>query len=241
MNKKGGLANNTETKFERDVWYVLTKIKELLQYVRGERINYYDYFNVIQQDSNHSVSPQAEKLVINQLQEMGVVKIEPYKFELENYQSIKMVGTGKAYITKPIPLFESLVVVKKKFDGVYEEYKKKYGGSSKSLSETIFYLTRRGKLYRFLGETEQSYKMTKDSIQHQLISALINQHEPIKSSTLANQIGTTQENLRKEINTLRKRIEDHFEGMHGKDFIPEGQRGDGYCLGKKIKIKEKHT
>ena len=239
MNKKGGLANNAETSFEKDIWYVLTKVKELLQYVKGERISYYDYFNVIQQDSNHSISSQAEKLVINQLQEIGVVKIEPYKFELEDYQSIKMVGTGKAYITKPIPLFESLAVMRKKFDGVYEEYRQKNTKNKNVSSKLIFYLTSKGELSRHLESGEkQFYKMEMGKNKHKLVEILLEQREPIKADDIAQRIQTTSDIVRKEIGVLRGKIEKHFKGINGKDFIPDGERGVGYCLGPRIVIKQ---
>ena len=73
---------------------------------------------------------------------------------------------------------------------------------------------------------------------HKLVEILLEQREPIKADDIAQRIQTTSDIVRKEIGVLRGKIEKHFKGINGKDFIPDGERGVGYCLGPRIVIKQ---
>ena len=239
MSKKGELTRSKS--LQRDTWHILEKLKELLQYTESESITYTDYCRVIPPDYENKISPEAEQLLLKQLEKTGVIKIHAREMEPEDYNYLKPTGLSRAIMTRPIPLFDSLFVFKKKFDEVYEEHQKN-NIKTKNDSELLFYLTQTGKLYRTLHDgTEQVYQMENRKNKHKIIETLCEEKEPITADDLASRIKSNSRTVRKEIGVLRKEIEDHFEGIIGKDFIPDAHRGGvGYRIGPHIRIKMKY-
>jgi hypothetical protein len=114
--------------FDRDLWQVLSKIKELLPYTKRFSISYDDYFNLIPPDSNSKILLKAELHILERLQDMGTLKIEPYDLTMEDLHHLKTIDIGltgkKATATwdRSIPSFSSLKIEKKKFETIYRKY-----------------------------------------------------------------------------------------------------------------------
>lgn len=227
MNKLGD-------SFERDVWHVLSKIKELLLYTKSNRIYLGVFYNTIPR--NPQISDTAEGLVLRRLKEIGVLTIREHELTSEEQASMRIAGPAMITFSKPIPAFDWIEVVEEKFNKLYKEYEQKNIKSMDNDSTVIFHLTQAGELYRTPRNGDrQSYLMVRDKMKHRLIEAL--QKEPKTSKILAAELDTSAKNISKEIAVLRKEIEKHFD-IDGKDFIPDAQTGVGYRFGKNIKVLE---
>jgi|GEM_PF-5922563 len=233
-------ANGAQKRSQKDTLYVLEKIHELLAYVKGDVVGYSDYFDGVLPNPSSSTSQRAEELILDRLQDLGVIKIQPRELTLSDISSMKFIGSGHAVMPKALPSFIAFEVNREQLKKIYAEYKQaKIDINDSSL--LMFYLTLNGLLYRTLHSgSRQEYQMAYGKQKHRLIEMLTNEApDPVSADDLAKKINTKAANIRKEIGVLRQEIETHFEGIDGKDFIPDAQKGIGYCLGPRIKITRK--
>jgi hypothetical protein len=139
MNKKGDSIYRGKN-FDRDLWQVLSKIKELLPYTKKLAISHDDYFNISPPDLTSKMSLKAEIHILERLQDMGALKIEPYDLTMEDIRHLKTIDIGltgkKATATwdRPIPSFSSLKIMKTKFETIYREYSDINSGNALSTS-----------------------------------------------------------------------------------------------------------
>jgi|GEM_PF-6529414 len=128
--------------FNKDVWQVLSKIKELLSYTKNLSINYGDYFNVISSDSTDKISSNAEMHILKRLQDMGALRIESYEWTWDDYGHLQMISMpgakmAVAKLTHPIPSFSSLEINRDEFEAIYKKYTDVNLGEVESFSGSI--------------------------------------------------------------------------------------------------------
>ena len=104
----------------------------------------------------------------------------------------------------------------------------------------IFTLSKDGVLSRTIPSSEsEKYEMIKDSIPYKIILSLNrSKGKTVKTKELVELTGAKNAKVIADaIYELKKAVEKNFDGIQKEDFIPEGKRGSGYCLGKMIRIK----
>lgn len=237
MKKKSeGKINKS---LENDMRVVLSKIKDLLDLTNQLSFSYADYTDLAKTDPARCISPRLELVVLERLQEIGVVQIDRPKFDL---LTTKFKITGSQSMQVEMPPFEMVHIRIKEFEKLYKDLGGTFLNSEifSSKKQTL-YLARTGKLYRVLidGSEGGEYKLRVGKIKHGIIEQLASagKDERITTEVLADKLKTTSDNVMKEIGAIRCEIEKHFQGITGKDFIPEAVKGCGYCLGSSITVK----
>lgn len=153
MKEKNEISKENGS-FDKDTWYVLSKIKELLRYTKNKPISYYDYTNILLPDPTKKISARAEEFVMKELQNSGVIKVNPYELTWDDYKHSMSTGP-KSFVMRVTPPFISFEIVKEKFEQAYS----KYYNERHSLEETSqqaennaqFYIVKMGDEFRYNG------------------------------------------------------------------------------------------
>jgi hypothetical protein len=107
-------------------------------------------------------------------------------------------------------------------------------GTKESLNSEIFWLTPR-ELQASISNEKRSVPLRAGSVQHRLLEWFSEHKGFTKSKELARELDTTLRTIATEVAKLRQKADTAF-GLDENNFI-ESSQGEGYRLGKSIKIK----